>query len=198
MHEQTAQRALPLEHLSALPPTRRLTELQDWLYEEGERRQAGGIFELVGPQAMRGDHDQIIASAQRVLRDEGLPDEMAIAAALVLWCEEVSPLSHHDIETLFGPHVADWVSRSLPPSPIEGNAERWEAALATYAAAPPSCQSLRMALLWGLLDSQPDAEGHIPFSYREAQAMKKAAPRLRERVLECLEKTLLDAPLPSS
>jgi hypothetical protein len=192
MHKQTTQQAPPLEHLSVLPAAHRLAALQDWLYEEGERRLLGGIFEIVGPQAMRGEHDQIIASAQRALRNEGLPEEMGIAAAIVLWCEDVSPLSHHNVEALFGPQVADWVSNSLPSRPIEGDKERWEVALATYAAAPSLCQSLRMALLWGLLDSQPDTEGHIPFSYREARVMEQAAPRLRERVLGCLEKLLLD------
>lgn len=183
----TQTSALPVEALAALPAENRLAALQAWLYDEGERRLASGLFEMVGPQAMRADHDQIIATAQQALRDAGMPEEMATAAALVLWSEEVVPCTHHDLVTLFGDQVAGWVSGSLPPEPIEGDVLRWEAALVAYSEAPPLCQSLRMALLWGQLEHQ---EGDLLFAHREAQALPEAAPCLRRRCLERIRQRL--------
>lgn len=178
---------LPVEAITALPAEDRLAALQAWLYDEGERRLAGGLFEMVGPQAMRADHDQVIATAQQALRDAELPEEMATAAAVVLWSEEVVSCAHADLVTLFGDQVAGWVIGSLPPEPIEGDVQRWEAALAAYAVAPPPCQSLRMALLWGCLEHH---DGDLLFAYREAQALSAAAPGLRQRCLERIEQRL--------
>lgn len=166
-----------------------LVALHDSVYTQAELEAKSSMFEMVGPLAMRNDHDAIISTAQANLRAAGYSEAEQVAVSLLMLLE-VKQLSFDHLTNAFGKDIANLVetSRAIGES---GNVEDWNASLEKFARMPPNCQTLRMALLLGLVERGIESCSPHEFWYEEALALPNAHSGLRQRVISRLEENLI-------
>lgn len=165
-----------------------LVAFHDAIYAQAELEAKSSMFEMVGPLAMRDDHDAIISTAQANLRAAGYSEAEQVAVSLLMLLE-VKQLSFDHLTNAFGKDIANLVetSRSIGES---GNVDDWHASLEKFARMPPNCQTLRMALLLGVVERGIEPCSPHESWYEEALALPNAHPSLRQRVIARLEENL--------
>ncbi|BBI60545.1 hypothetical protein [Vreelandella sulfidaeris] len=166
-----------------------LVAFHDAVYAQAELEAQDSMFEMVGTLEQREDHDAIISTAQDALRAVGYTEAEQIAVSLVMLLE-VKQLSFDQLAKVFGEDIANLVetSRAIGES---GNVDDWYASLEKFAQMPSNCQTLRMALLLGVVERGIESCSPHEFWYEEALALPNAHPSLRQWVIARLEENLI-------
>ncbi|GEN27035.1 hypothetical protein HVA01_06810 [Halovibrio variabilis] len=166
-----------------------LVAFHDAAYTQAEQEAQSSMFEMVSPLDLREGYDAIIIIAQKALLDGGCPEAEQIAVSLLMLLE-VKQLSFDQLAKAFGEDIANVVETSRAIGE-PGNGEDWNASLDKFARMPPNCQTLRMALLLGLVELSSESCSPHEFWYEEALALPDAHPSLRQQVIARLEETLI-------
>ena len=125
-----------------------LVAFHDAIYAQAELEAKSSMFEMVGPLAMRDDHDAIISTAQANLRAAGYSEAEQVAVSLLMLLE-VKQLSFDYLTNGFGKDIANLVetSRAIGES---GNVDDWHASLEKFARMPPIARRSAWRCCWAL------------------------------------------------
>jgi len=170
---------------------RGLLALKARCYAQAAARASESLFELVGPEACRDDHDAIARLARDLLVEAGHSDAMGTAAEALLLMEAVERVEADELKSMLGDEVAGLVAASLLPEgsdPVFWMLDR--SALGCLAEMPATSHTLRAALLlaqWRLL---PDSAHHADLWWREAEQLAGADPALLEPLKQGLQASL--------